>query len=54
MTLIVISVDRDELPSHTDEQFEEWIEYNVGARVGINIVSPLHDVSMISTVKEWG
>lgn len=47
MALIVISVDRSSLPSHTDDQFEEWVEFNVGHRGGLSEDNP----SLTSTWK---
>ena len=46
MALIVISVDRSSLPSHTDDQFEEWVEFNVGHRGGLSEDNPLADIDM--------
>lgn len=52
MTLIVISVDRASLPSHTDDQFEEWVEFNVGHRGGLSEDNPLADIDMEARVRE--
>jgi len=54
MTLIVISVDRKELPEHTDEQFSEWVKFNVGHTGVISNDNPLHDLDMDASVREIG
>ena len=57
MTLIVISVDRELLPKHTDDDFEKWVEYQVGYRADISMKNPLHDLDMqagSAEVREWG
>ena len=54
MTLVVISVDRQDLPEHTDEQFELWVKYQVGALGGITLDNPLHDIDIEAEVKEIG
>jgi len=41
MALVVLSVDRDKLPEHTDEQFEEWVRFEVGDRGGMSADNPL-------------
>lgn len=52
MALIVISVDRASLPSHTDDQFEEWVEFNVSHRGGVSQDNPLADIDMDARVRE--
>jgi len=52
MALIVISVDRSSLPSHTDDHFEEWVEFNVGHRGGLSEDNPLADIDMEARVRE--
>ena len=52
MALIVISVDRASLPSHTDDQFEEWVEFNVGHRGGVSLDNPLAYIDMEARVRE--
>lgn len=52
MALVVISIDRDDLPSHTDEQFEEWVKYQVGHRGDISIDNPLSDQDIDGYVRE--
>ncbi|HDX8426114.1 hypothetical protein ACEUAI_20910 [Aeromonas veronii] len=52
MALIVISVDRRTLPSHSDEQFEEWVQFNVGHRGNISSDNPLSDIDMTARVRE--
>jgi len=54
MALIVISVDRSELPPHTDEDFKEWIKYEVGHTCEINLSNPLERRELRATVKEIG
>lgn len=54
MALVVISIERNLLPSHTDQQFEEWVKYCVGHLGGISMENPLHDLDMTATVKEIG
>ena len=52
MALIVISVDREKLPEHTDIQFENWIKYKVGQWSSISIESPLSDIDLEAVVRE--
>ena len=52
MSLVVISVDREKLPEHTQEQFEEWVKFNVGALGGISAKNPLHDIDIEARVQE--
>jgi len=52
MALVVISINRTELPEHTDEQFAEWVEFNVGHAGGISNDNPLHDLDMEARVRE--
>ncbi|MFO3797280.1 MAG: hypothetical protein ACK8QZ_08360 [Anaerolineales bacterium] len=54
MTLVVISVNRASLPSHTDEQFEEWVEFSVGHRGCVSQDNPLVDIDMEALVREIG
>lgn len=54
MALVVISIDRDRLPEHTDEQFEAWVKFQVGALGGISMDNPLHDLDMEASVREFG
>jgi len=53
MALVVISIDRDRLPANTDEQFEEWVMFQVGQRGSISMDNPLHDLDMEATVREF-
>jgi hypothetical protein len=41
MALIVISVDREKLPPHTDAEFEEWVRFEVGDTGSIDTKNPL-------------
>jgi len=50
MAKIVISVDRSKLPKHTDEQFDEWIRFQVGDRGGISVDNPLSEYDMEAEV----
>lgn len=52
MTLVVISVNRDIFPPHTNENFEEWIKYNIGELSGISVDNPLSDFDMDAIVRE--
>jgi len=54
MTLIVISVDRENLPAHTDQEFEEFVRFQVGDRGAISLSNPLNNISMEAEVKEIG
>lgn len=49
MASVTFTIDRDELPAHTDEQFEEWIKYAIGSRGGISMENPLHDQDLDHT-----
>ena len=52
MALVVISINEDELPPHTKEEFEEWVRYCVGHLGGIHISNPLANNDMTATVRE--
>ncbi len=54
MALVVISVSREDLPPHTDKEFEDWIKYNVGHNGGISMDNPLHDEPLDAYVREVG
>lgn len=54
MTLVVISVDREHLPSHTEEEFEAWVRYQVGDTGGLKMPNPLADIDMDAEVREIG
>lgn len=54
MALVVFSIDRDKLPEHTDEQFEEWIKFHVGQIKNITAKNPLWCVDLEAEVKEVG
>jgi len=53
MALVVISIDRNKLPAHTDEHFHEWVKYCIGQMGGISMDNPLHDLDMAATVREF-
>ena len=52
MALVVLSIDETKLPTHTREQFQEWVEFSVGHRAGISESNPLHVHDMEATVRE--
>ncbi len=52
MALVVISIDRDDLPDHTDEEFEEWVKYKVGHAGGLILDNPLSDLDLDAYVRE--
>ena len=54
MPLIVISVNKEDLPPHTDEQFEAWVKFCVGHVGSISMENPLHDIDMDGYVREIG
>lgn len=54
MALIVISVDRDNLPEHTEKQYEEWIKFCIGEIGGISVKNPLSDIDMDAEVMGIG
>ena len=54
MALVVISIDREKLPKHTEEQFHEWVAFCVGEAGGIRMSNPLHDLDMEARVMEIG
>ena len=41
MALVVISIDRDKLPYHTDKEFEEWVRFCVGDSGNMSTENPL-------------
>jgi len=54
MALIVISIDRSELPKHTDKDFEEWIRYEVGDTSSISRSNPLEARELRAELREIG
>lgn len=52
MALIVISVDREDLPEHTDEQFEEWVRFEVGHTGSLSNDNPMSDRDLDAYVRE--
>ena len=54
MSLVVISVDRDALPEHTDEHFKEWAHYEIAKNGSISHSNPLYDIDINITIKEIG
>ena len=54
MALVVISIDRDDLPKHTDKQFEEWVKYEVGHSASLPIDNPMTDRNIDGYVREIG
>lgn len=49
---LVLSVDRTQLPEHTDHDFEEWIKYQVGQLGAIPVTNPLWDADLVARVLE--
>lgn len=39
--LVTINIDRNSLPPHTDEEFEEWVKFEIGEIGGMNADNPL-------------
>ena len=54
MSLVVISIDRGKLPEHTQEEFEEWVKYEVGDTPEMNMTNPLVMECFEADVKEIG
>lgn len=54
MALIVLSVNRDKLPPHSDDDFEQWVKYQVGQVGHIDLENPLDDIDLEATVREIG
>ena len=54
MTEIVINVDRDKLPKHTDKEFDEWIRFEIGDTHVMSMVNPLADDDLEAKLEEWG
>lgn len=52
MSLVVISIDREKLPEHTQEQFEEWVKFQVGHLGGMEMSNPLHVFDLEAEVME--
>lgn len=52
MALVVLSIDETKLPTHTREQFKEWVEFSVGHRDEIPVSNPLQELDMEATVRE--
>jgi hypothetical protein len=52
MALVVISINRDNLPEHTDEEFRQWVRYQVGDNGSLSLNNPLVDLDLDATVKE--
>lgn len=50
MQQVLIGIDRDGLPSHSDEQFEEWVQFCVGHRADIDTDNPLSDLDLTGVV----
>ncbi|MEZ0137328.1 MAG: hypothetical protein AB9Q22_10025 [Candidatus Reddybacter sp.] len=41
MSTVTIEINRDKLPPHTDEEFEQWVKYAIGQFGGISTENPL-------------
>lgn len=52
MAFVLIDIDRTKLPAHTDEQFEEWVRYNIGQLGGIKSNNPLSTLDMEAMVMD--
>lgn len=52
MALVVMSIDRESLPQHSAEQFEEWVKFCVGELGGISMENPLSDYDITAKVRE--
>ena len=54
MAIVEISIDRGQLPEHTDEQFEEWVNFCIGATGDISFRNPLHAHDMTAdSLVDW-
>lgn len=54
MALVVLSIDRDKLPPHTDDDFREWVSFCVGERPDIDCSNPLWEEDLDADVREIG
>lgn len=54
MSLVVISIDRSKLPEHTQEQFEEWVKYEIGEIGSICMSNPLSYYDLEAETREIG
>ena len=54
MALVVISIDRKKLPEHTDDDFADWIRFEVGQYGDISLDNPLCGEDMSAIVREIG
>jgi hypothetical protein len=54
MEQVTIGIDRDSLPTHSDEQFEEWVRFCVGHQADIESDNPLSDMDMSARVLNIG
>jgi hypothetical protein len=52
MALIVINVDRDKLPPHTDEEFEEWVRFEINDNGSISTKNALWKQELEARVRE--
>ena len=50
MAEVTITVDRDRYPQHTDEQFEEWVEWCNGGRGGCGVDNPLSNFDLTAEI----
>ncbi len=46
MERVTIEIDRNDLPPHTDDEFEEWVRFCVGYQADIDSTNPLSDMDM--------
>ena len=52
MALVVLSIDRDKLPHHTDEDFKEWLGFHLGDYEGVAESNPLREVKVKAEIRE--
>jgi hypothetical protein len=50
--LVILSIDTDKLPSHTREEFEAWLKFEVGQIGELSLDNPLIDCGITGTVEE--
>ena len=52
MALIVISVDRYRLPDCKDEEFKEWLAFELGESMQMSLDNPLVDIDIEAEIRE--
>ena len=53
MELVSIGVSRKNLPEHTDEQYREWLMFQIGERGGISLDNPLSDIDLEAELRSF-